>query len=68
MRTIGIILSGIIFLLITLILSAIIWTDPFIPTVPIYIQILAGVNYFFAGTVAGNIAERFYKWFKSQLK
>lgn len=67
MKIIGIILSGIMFILIVLTLSSIIWMHPFSSASSI-IQIAAGVNYFVAGAVAVYITESFSKWFKSNLK
>lgn len=60
MKTIGIILSGIVYLLIVVFLSSIIWTYPF-SSVSTLIQIAAGINYFVAGIVAGYVTEHFYK-------
>ena len=67
MKIIAIILSGIVYLLILIPLTSIIWTYPFSSGSTI-IQVAAGINCFFAGIFAGNTTEKFYKWFISKLK
>lgn len=68
MKTIGIVLSIIIYLVTVLSLVSILWVGYLVKHPPILLLIAVGINSLFAGIVANYVSDKFYKWFKSKLK
>lgn len=68
MKIIAIILSGVVYLFVFLPLISIVWVYPFSSTTFTIIHMAALINYIFAGIIAADKAEKFYKWFISKLK